>query len=191
MSKEGFFKNTSQLWFVYSPEGDGIVFFKTEGDMLKGLHEELHMCYEGTEGWDDWQLSELCAGKITHLPFKTNVTRRKDVVLDEEGVDENGMWWDSDWLEMYDVEIREVETEELVVGKWYVVRYRWDETEAQLVSIQPEKGGIFRFRWGSPFRTRQFIENRRIVGLTTDPRMIARVFAWVMRVLYWIVGERT
>lgn len=88
-------------YFVYDPE-NGSEFFASEKEALDYAEETLDLYREAAQdnGWDEEV--GIVVGKITHYLEKCNVVTKKGE-LDEDGNDENGVYWKyPEWEEMHD-----------------------------------------------------------------------------------------
>ena len=79
-------------YFVYD-SNSGFETFSNETD--RNTHAED--CIQGylDDGWDE-EVTTVCSGIITHETIQTDLVKRPDII-DEEGHDGNGDWWDSEW----------------------------------------------------------------------------------------------
>jgi len=80
-------------FFLYDPEGDGFIYYKTAADRDAASKEIIGQYLD--DCWAE-EVEQIIAGEITHTCASINLKQRTDN-LDDEGCDEDGMWWDSDW----------------------------------------------------------------------------------------------
>lgn len=73
------------------PEGDGLVFFRTEAERDSYAKDVIRYYLDGGE-WRE-AVSTVCAGVLTHIATRTNVEKRPDN-LDEDGCDDEGLYWE-------------------------------------------------------------------------------------------------
>ena len=93
-------------FFLYDPEGDGMTFFRDKAD--RDLFAGKVIPEYCQDGWSE-DVVYVCAGEVTHFIEKTNVIKRPpEDEIDEEGIDGDGNWWDSDWREKCNYELKEM-----------------------------------------------------------------------------------
>jgi hypothetical protein len=111
MPKERSYKikpSAEYRFFLYDPEGDGMIFFKSEAERDEHIKKCIRGYMSDSDGWSD-EVESVCAGEVTHIIKKTNIVPRpSDEEIDEDGVDGEGNWWDTDWLEMCNYELEEI-----------------------------------------------------------------------------------
>lgn len=97
-------------WFAYDPN-DCPEFFETEEEAAKRAKEILaqYADYALTDGWDELT-DMICYGKVTHAAMRTNEMIRGEV--DEDGIDGEGIYWESDIEFKCDYEIQKLTTTE-------------------------------------------------------------------------------
>ncbi len=81
-------------YFAYEHEGDGFTYFSDEkerDEFAEGLIQEYLQ-----DGWGEG-VESIMTGTIDQITEQTNIHYQKDQVIDEEGCDQDGFWWDSDW----------------------------------------------------------------------------------------------
>jgi len=91
-------------FFLSDREEGEVLFFRTEQERDKYAKVEAIPEYiEDT--WYEDSVTGIHAGEVTHLIQKTNVVKRPpDNEIDEDGDDENGVYW-SDYSEICDYEL--------------------------------------------------------------------------------------
>lgn len=95
-------------YFVMDPEGDGMSYFETIEERDRYAKECL-MQYLA-DGWDP-EVVNLVAGVVTHSAQEVDhIDRPLD--LDEDGCDDEGVYWDPDWEYVCDYKMLPVEREE-------------------------------------------------------------------------------
>ncbi len=83
-------------YFFYDPEDSGFVYFKTEEQRDAFGNSCIQQYNE--DGWDEECVMQVIAGEVTHRPTKLDVIPRPpDEDIDEEGMDQNGVYWPSEW----------------------------------------------------------------------------------------------
>ena len=80
-------------FFYYDGEGDGFVYFK-----CAQLRDECVNDAIQDHLWDTWDESveNIIVGEVTGKSTKVNVKLRPSE-LDEDGLDEDGTYWESNW----------------------------------------------------------------------------------------------
>jgi len=94
-------------FFVHEPEGDGFTYFSDEkerDDFAADLIQEYLQ-----DGWGEG-VEDVVTGVLTHTAEKTNVRYRKDQIINEEGCDGEGIWWDEDWDYTCNYELTSLDT---------------------------------------------------------------------------------
>ena len=83
---------TTNNFFVYCPNL-GFEAFETLDDALDAANERIQEYLD--DGWSE-DVTSVCAGKITH---KSKMCDQVYPVgeIDEDGLDEEGIYWDPDW----------------------------------------------------------------------------------------------
>lgn len=88
-------------FFVHDPEGDRFTFFATEKERAAyakdAISEYLYDC------WSE-EVVNVCGGVMTHQTIAVNVEQKPDT-LDEDGVADDGSYWDHDWDYKCDYEL--------------------------------------------------------------------------------------
>lgn len=80
-------------YFVLDPEGEGIVYFATAAE--RDAHAKTIIeGYLDTDGWSE-AVEYIICGEVTHASTRCNIMQRP-AVIDEDGIDEDGEYWDSD-----------------------------------------------------------------------------------------------
>ncbi len=108
----------SKIEYKYSPDKEFRFFFYHAGEMEHTYYKcvedrdeeaakEIRMYLDDGYWMED--IDDCYAGEVivTHRVQKTDVIKRPDDV-DEDGVDGDGNWWDSEWQEMCDYGLVEV-----------------------------------------------------------------------------------
>ncbi|MBL4797211.1 MAG: hypothetical protein JKY50_07345 [Oleispira sp.] len=85
----------SPEYFVYDSDG-GFETFNNIQDRDKYAEDSIQGYLD--DGWSE-EVTTVCAGVITHKTIQTDLVKRPDII-DEEGHDESGTWWDADWGHM-------------------------------------------------------------------------------------------
>lgn len=97
--------STEYRFFLYDPEGNGFMFFKTAEDRDKA--SVLSIGEYCDDGWSE-EVSRVCAGELTHVVHKCNVNQkpqRNDFASDEEFEDAAEDWNGGDFDETCDYEL--------------------------------------------------------------------------------------
>ena len=92
-------------YFVHDPEGDGFSYYATEEERDKHAEECIQEYLD--DGWSE-EVVFVMAGKITHRATQVDLEKRPDN-LDEDNLDEEGNYWDSDWDYKCNYELRPIE----------------------------------------------------------------------------------
>jgi len=80
-------------YFLYEPEGDGLLFFATEADRDCAARECISEYLSSSDGWGE-SVTDIFVGTVTGLTQATNLQKRPpDEELDEDGYDEDGTDW--------------------------------------------------------------------------------------------------
>ena len=87
------FPNPEFRFFIYHPEGHGFLYFRSAAERDAAAPDVIRDYCD--DGWAE-EVEFVVAGEVTHTCQKTNVELRPDK-LDEEGYDDNGVYWDQDW----------------------------------------------------------------------------------------------
>ncbi|MEI7673423.1 MAG: hypothetical protein ACOYOS_21870 [Syntrophales bacterium] len=91
-------------FFLFDPEGDGTIFFRSESDRDTRAKEAIDEYKSDGEGWAE-DVKFVCTGAVTHVMTKVNITKRPPPEeIDEDGHDDEGNWW-GDWEEMCNYEL--------------------------------------------------------------------------------------
>ena len=61
-------------------------------------------------------------------------------------------------------------------GKWYLMNYGFEQVTGRCVDVLPD-GCVFSFRWGGPFRERNYVASCAVIGEVSDPRLLSRFAA--------------
>lgn len=69
----------------------------------------------------------------------------------------------------------EGEMEMPVVGEWYLAQHGFDVVTGKCTDIC-NGGVILKFRWYSPIRRKHFVMSRCILGKTSDPRTLTKLW---------------
>lgn len=91
-------------FFLCDPEGDGWMYFRDKDQRDKAAKEAVARYLDG----DEWieEVECVCAGEVTALVGKTNVTVRPPAdEIDEDGIDQEGDYWDGDCEEKCNYEL--------------------------------------------------------------------------------------
>jgi len=97
-------------WFAYDPN-DNPEFFATEEEAANRAREMLawYADVAMSDGWDE-DVEFVCYGKVTHAAMRINeITPVGEI--DEDGIDEDGVYWESGIEFKCDYEIQELEGE--------------------------------------------------------------------------------
>jgi len=83
----------NQKYFVYDPEGGGMMYFDTEEKAIKMAKEAIEEYLVDGE-WQE-EVVNIATGIVTQSAQQCNVSY-PDGEIDEAGIDEAGEYWDSD-----------------------------------------------------------------------------------------------
>lgn len=78
-------------FWLYSSEGEGVVFFRTAEDRETYAKEEIKHYLDG-DGWSD-EVTGVCGGVVTHAAVQVDRQDRPDDI-DEEGIAPDGTYWE-------------------------------------------------------------------------------------------------
>ena len=92
--KRAHIPSPDKLWFVYCPE-NGFTYHTTKDEAIEYGADEIREHLDCDNGWSE-NVDEVIVGKVVLKSTQYEVRRRPEV-LDEEGCDEDGQYWDSDW----------------------------------------------------------------------------------------------
>jgi hypothetical protein len=93
-------------WFMYDPEGSGYEEFPTEKLAMQAAEAAIKWYLD--DGWSEDVVNIVC-GKITHKATQCDYVKRPpESEIDEEGVDGEGTWWNSDWDYMCDYKMKPI-----------------------------------------------------------------------------------
>jgi len=85
-----------QRYFLYDPEGDGMQYFDSVDDRDKAAAAAIKDSHSN-DGWGE-EVINIVVGEVTHSAQEYDRTERPpDAEIDEDGYDQEGDWWDSDW----------------------------------------------------------------------------------------------
>lgn len=85
----------SRPYFVFDPEVDGFAYFATEEERDRYAKDAIAEYLD--DGWME-EVVNVVAGKLTHRATEVNrVDRPPDSEFDEDGLDSDGVAWDSEW----------------------------------------------------------------------------------------------
>jgi hypothetical protein len=83
-------------FFLFDPEWDGLMFFKSEADRAVAVKTAIDAYKDVDNGWSE-EVELLCMGEVTHVCTQTNIVNRPLAEeLDKEGCDKDGEYWGSD-----------------------------------------------------------------------------------------------
>ena len=82
-------------FFLYDPEGDGMMYFKTKEDRDAHAKYCLSAYNDPADGWNDG-VEYMARGEVTEFPQVMNKKKRPSE-LDEEDCDYEGTYWNPDW----------------------------------------------------------------------------------------------
>lgn len=82
--------DTSKPYFVFDPEGHGLVYFETEVER-DAYAQTCIQDYLDTDGWSE-EVMHVLGGVMTHRAQEGNVELRPDDI-DENGCDSEGHYW--------------------------------------------------------------------------------------------------
>ena len=95
-------------YFLHDPEGHGLIYFKSTDDRDAEAKKAIKDYMSDYDGWSE-DVELVCVGEVTHIVTKTNVIKRPpDDEIDEEGCDGEGNYWDADWSEMCNYELKKI-----------------------------------------------------------------------------------
>jgi len=98
----------SKRWFVYDP-GDGFETYATAEEAKEGAETALDQYRDNApEGWAE-EVAGVCWGEIKGQVIQTVRIHRDQAVLDEEGYDAEGRYWDGDWDEWAEYQLLDIE----------------------------------------------------------------------------------
>lgn len=80
-------------FFLCDPQGEGIRFFRTEAERDEAAKKAI-LEYVDHGEWAS-EVEEVFVGIVTGVATATNIERPAGD-LDEEGMDENGEWWEEE-----------------------------------------------------------------------------------------------
>jgi hypothetical protein len=88
--------DAEHTFWVYSPEGDGMTFWKTEQERNDYTEREIKS-YLDDRAWNEWieEVEWVCAGVVTHRAKAVDIMCRVGE-LDDEGYDENDEYWEAE-----------------------------------------------------------------------------------------------
>jgi hypothetical protein len=76
-------------YFLYDPEGEGMVFFKSIEDREIAAKRSISEYLDDT--WNE-DVGRVVAGEVTHAATQNNITKPEGKI-DDEGIDESGEYW--------------------------------------------------------------------------------------------------
>lgn len=88
--------NKDTPYFVYDPEGSGLTYFETIEQRDAYAAECVEDYLESYDGWSSEEVTNVVAGVVTRSAQQVDRIDRPDDI-DEEGIDGEGRYWDSDW----------------------------------------------------------------------------------------------
>jgi hypothetical protein len=81
---------------MYEPEGDGMQFFATVEERDRVAKIAIANCLD-SEGWDEF-VEDIVCGEVTHKATQVErEDRPEDSELDDDGMTEDGSYWDNDY----------------------------------------------------------------------------------------------
>ena len=84
----------SDLYFVWDPINHELETYRTKERQDKAAEEIIEYCKDDSGRWMA-EIDEVVAGIITSRATPSNITTRpKNISLEEDGIDENGIPWD-------------------------------------------------------------------------------------------------
>lgn len=92
--KRAYIPSPDKLWFVYCPE-NGFTYHTTEDEAIEDGADSIREHLDCDNGWSE-NVDEVIVGKVVLKSTQCEVRRRPEV-LDEEGYDEDGQYWDADF----------------------------------------------------------------------------------------------
>lgn len=86
------YPSSDYRFFAFDPNGDGVVFFRTEKD--RDIYvEEMIDYYRDEDGWSD-DVTSVCVGVVTGVATAIDVQHKPPAEeLDEDGLDHEGTYW--------------------------------------------------------------------------------------------------
>jgi len=87
--------SADRRFWLYDPEGDGMTYYRTREARDADAAEAIKGYNLINEGWME-EVEFVAAGELTHFAQCLDKKHRPET-LDEEGLDEDGTWWDADW----------------------------------------------------------------------------------------------
>lgn len=101
--------NKSQPYFYYSPHDDEFYFFSTKEERDDNVYELVKDYNDGSLTEDEFnQVEDIFTGEITHCVQKLNEIKRPDD-LNDEGYDEDGLYWEEECTSKFDLELVSIE----------------------------------------------------------------------------------
>lgn len=94
-------------FFAYEQEGDGFTYFSDEEERDAFAEDLIQECLQ--DGWDEG-VESIMTGTITSTTEQANVRHRKDQNFRDDGCDENGTYWQSDWDYICNYELTNLDT---------------------------------------------------------------------------------
>lgn len=92
------------IYWLYDPEGDGMMFFATEQERDDAAHDVIRDGYLD-DCWSE-EVTAVCAGVVTHIATETNrIDKPPASELNEDSEDEEGNYWPPDWDYQCDYEL--------------------------------------------------------------------------------------
>lgn len=89
-------------WLYDTDSGEGMTYYASQEARDRAAKKAIENHLDGIDWIED--IEHISAGVVTHRVVKTDVLQRP-LVLDENGEDENGMYWGGDDLEKCEYEM--------------------------------------------------------------------------------------
>lgn len=94
-------------FFLYDQEGEGMTYYRDKEERDKAAKEAIANYLDCNE-WVE-EVEYVCVGEVTATTEKTNVTVRPPAdEIDEDGIDQEGDYWDGDCEEKCNYELFEL-----------------------------------------------------------------------------------
>lgn len=97
------YPSSDYRFFAFDPNGDGVVFFRTENERDAYVKETIEY-YRDDDGWSD-DVTSICVGVVTGVATAVDVQHKPPAEeLDEDGLDHEGTYWgDFDAICRYEI----------------------------------------------------------------------------------------
>lgn len=101
-----------EQWIVYD-NYLGLEIFASEDAAIAEAEQRLseYRAAAQTDGWSD-DVHSIIVAQVTHKPVITDYVTREEAQIDEDGMDNLGQIWDSEWGCMHNMQLAKVATSE-------------------------------------------------------------------------------